>query len=1056
MGVGTAETKAWFRIRVKYSVTCIDVILLFNYFYHVWIFVSRMFVAVSSSSPVPVSSTAARMEHTASTDNLTQLEFEDSPGLRPRARLSSTRKLMIALVVVVVLAIICGVTSGVLVSKSQSSTNSPSTPRSSVPVKLLPFTGPPNLQWDVSPDNVTVQYGLALATFQDHPDGTVIPTSKLGSQCTSCTVYNVVSISSLLGKLSDAYASVSSGCMCLRNSPNFASDKSTAVDTLFVPNNVELVISTDWHLRVACWNIEGRVYLGTANAPYSGTAEIVLDATLSSGANHCTGYDLPVILVSTAGSLYAYGDKGIGGSWFTLTSPVQPGDTEIRVSENILDYKWQVGDQIVLSSTEPAIRRNISNEVATISTITTALDGTSFITVSSPLLYHHSGTTFSRIDPYTSNAPNFERGEIGLLSRNIKIRAADASGGHIRASNGLYTMHLSGVELIGLGMLNTGDYPVHFHRTYNMPADGVVQFNSIHQSLHHCVTLHETHGIHVVGNVAFDNFGHCMFTEDGMETENRFIKNLVIGTKGYPRSVFATKLQFPLGTTDSAASFPLLSETVMLVSSFWLANPDNTYISNVAAGSDGIGYWLSVCQNVRQSTFDIFALSPNRYPSYDNRFIPLGPFRNNIVHSLRQAAVKLTWDNAVVDACGNPADTRFYARMDTPMVPTTIDSMVIFQNPSEIFDVNFVSSTFITNSLFSNTGPVFRGGMIIPLAYSTVCYGCVVVSCPLVGFPDELGGTHAFKSSLIYGATQTPLIKYYDPAGTPNSLYYQSTVKLSIMDTLFDGAKAYDKLMIVPTLNTPVTSVIVDFLDTGSLTKSSAVPSMPYLNLSDCSALSSTLTWVLCSSTIMHDFAMLAMVPFSSASNVIVTSDVSSKSFSLQNINGLNPLAPLAILMRTNADKPANYTLNIGQSSALQFTPYFLIDTTSFSLNFKSTRYNSSNSGLLNVSPSQLASAVQVALIDPQTVQVNMTTVGSYPSYQNMNKNLWGPLEGAYVVSYDNPQNAGVSPTKSTTPWTTELKSCCDAAITGQLCVQNLNDLTQCRIFPARHGPGNV
>ena len=121
-----------------------------------------------------------------------------------------------------------------------------------------------------------------------------------------------------------------------------------------------------------------------------------------------------------------------GPSW---PSTAKAGSTSIEV---LNAAGWRVGDEIVLASTDfdprQAERRTIS-----------AISGNT-ITLDKKLDYMHFGKITFDVD---------ERGEVGLLTRNIKIQAsADAEqsffGGHIMAMPSS-KMYVSGVELNRMG-----------------------------------------------------------------------------------------------------------------------------------------------------------------------------------------------------------------------------------------------------------------------------------------------------------------------------------------------------------------------------------------------------------------------------------------------------------------------------------------------------------------------------------------------------------------------------------------------------------------------------
>ena len=88
----------------------------------------------------------------------------------------------------------------------------------------------------------------------------------------------------------------------------------------------------------------------------------------------------------------------------------------------------------------------------------TAISGNA-LTLDKPLDYMHFGQITFGVD---------ERGEVGLLTRNIKIQASDDAektyfGGHIMAMVGS-KMYVSGVELNRMGQnMTLARYPIHWH-----------------------------------------------------------------------------------------------------------------------------------------------------------------------------------------------------------------------------------------------------------------------------------------------------------------------------------------------------------------------------------------------------------------------------------------------------------------------------------------------------------------------------------------------------------------------------------------------------------------
>src|SRR5690606_88042 len=108
-------------------------------------------------------------------------------------------------------------------------------------------------------------------------------------------------------------------------------------------------------------------------------------------------------IMISGGTLNLHGDRT--HTWTKLSATAEAGSTTIQV----LDASgWRVGDEIVLASTDYNPRQA---EVRRI----TALRGNT-ITLDRPLEYMHFGKITFDVD---------ERGEVGLLTRNIKIQASE-------------------------------------------------------------------------------------------------------------------------------------------------------------------------------------------------------------------------------------------------------------------------------------------------------------------------------------------------------------------------------------------------------------------------------------------------------------------------------------------------------------------------------------------------------------------------------------------------------------------------------------------------------
>ena len=203
-----------------------------------------------------------------------------------------------------------------------------------------------------------------------------------------------------------------------------------------------------------------------------------------------------------------------------------------------------------------------------------------------------------------------ERGEVGLLTRNIKLQAsADAEqsfyGGHVMAMVGS-KMFVEGVEFNRMGQnMTLARYPIHWHLIGDAQGQ-YIKNASLHDTYNRCVTVHGTNFLRVENNVTYNTVGHCFFLEDGIEHGNEFIKNLAIQTKCHPTLDCVPTNLAANGERDanyanrqayremSFHSGNTLLPSDNTVASYWITNPDNSFIDNVAAGSDENGFWLSL------------------------------------------------------------------------------------------------------------------------------------------------------------------------------------------------------------------------------------------------------------------------------------------------------------------------------------------------------------------------------------------------------------------------------------------------------------------------------
>jgi len=372
--------------------------------------------------------------------------------------------------------------------------------------------------------------------------------------------------------------------------------------TLTFANGEDLELTTEWILN------RGRLEIGTESDPFTGNAIITLTDNVPN--ENINGMGDRGILMAP-GVLSLHGNRE--NSWTKLAETAEAGDTRIRV----LDASgWQIGDEIVLASTDynprQAERRHIRR-----------IRGNR-ITLDEPLKYMHFGEITYGVD---------ERGEVGMLTRNIKVQASDSAedsyfGGHIMAMAGSH-MTVSGIELYRMGQhLELARYPIHWHINGDVTGQ-YIRNSAIHDTYNRCVTIHGTDNLRVENNVTYNTVGHCFFMEDAVETGNQVVKNLGIQTKCHPT--------LPCEPTNLAPGRPVSngqnSEHVLLpsdntASTFWITNSDNIYRDNVAAGSDQIGFWFALPVHPI-GAFEGTEVSANTWP----RRTRVREFSGNTAHS---------------------------------------------------------------------------------------------------------------------------------------------------------------------------------------------------------------------------------------------------------------------------------------------------------------------------------------------------------------------------------------------------------------------------------------
>src|SRR5690242_9641289 len=368
-------------------------------------------------------------------------------------------------------------------------------------------------------------------------------------------------------------------------------------------DKADIELTTEWIM------VHGELEIGTEARPHTRKATITLTDNVPSEEMDGMG---------DRGTLNLHGDRR--NSWTKLAATAKAGSARIEV---LNARGWRTGDAIALASTDFDSTQAEKRTIA-------AIAG-NVITLDQPLKYMHFGKITFGVD---------ERGEVGLLTRNILIQASpDAErsyfGGHIMAEIGS-RMYVSGVELNRMGQnMHLARYPIHWHVVLEGKGQ-YIQNSSIHDTYSRCVTVHGTNNVRVQNNVTYNTVGHCFFLEDAVETGNQFVHNLGMMTKCHPdgKPCVPTNLG-PFGVesgknfdVDGQNAKDILIPSDNTASTFWITNPDNIYRDNVAAGSEATGFWFAFPEHPT-GKFEGTELSAKTWP----RRMKVREFKGNVSHS---------------------------------------------------------------------------------------------------------------------------------------------------------------------------------------------------------------------------------------------------------------------------------------------------------------------------------------------------------------------------------------------------------------------------------------
>lgn len=381
-----------------------------------------------------------------------------------------------------------------------------------------------------------------------------------------------------------------------------------------------------------------------------------------------------------------HGNTASKRSWTHLDATAEKGTNVITVSDLT---RWKVGDSIAITSTDYEPEQAEDFIIIAVSS-----DERTF-TLNKPLAYMHYGETQHVANGKGREWVINERAQVALLSRNVTITGdADAHidhyGGHTMVMNGA-EMHISGVEFTKMGQEGIlGRYPTHWHMLGDAGAGQYIKNSSYHNTFNKGITVHGTHQTLIQDNVVYNTLGHSYFMEDGSETGNLFQRNIGFGSKTVSK--------------DTA----ILKSDVVDVSTFWITNPHNDFVGNVAGGSENGGFWYAIGRDFtglsKENTLFEHALKPYQQVA--------GLFNDNIAHSSFAGLLKTqNTDEGISSYAKNDLEiykfNTFKNRTWSANLTTAVGSVDIYDSviASAPDGLNFNDNTSIQGSLSYGVSP---------------------------------------------------------------------------------------------------------------------------------------------------------------------------------------------------------------------------------------------------------------------------------------------------------------------------------------------------------------
>lgn len=402
--------------------------------------------------------------------------------------------------------------------------------------------------------------------------------------------------------------------------------RTTIVEGELLAGNVDSTLTTRW-LMVS--GEDALFQVGTVDLPFQEEFTLTLNAAPTDPPAPMGGKK--GLTANDGGTIDLHGQPRL--SWTKLDASALVDDTSITTVDAV---DWEEGDLFVIASslhqqsTNPGFPNYIDQaevkQVDSVAGHVITLDTSNYGDID---YYHHGAAPQMLMSPDGQSWSLDQRAEVGLLTHNVKVQGDANSeptkfGGHIMIMRGPNDVggaaFISNVELYRMGQRQQlGRYPMHWHVMVDQAGGQYFTDCSVHRTYNRAITIHGTDSVDVSRNVAYDNEGHAVFLEDGSEQYNTITNNLVLTTRKpeYGDEMLPSDNEFEQLQNRSPASF-------------WITNPMNTITGNVAAGTEGTGFWFILPEEILGlSASEPYFQNPLRIPNET----PLGEFADNVAHS---------------------------------------------------------------------------------------------------------------------------------------------------------------------------------------------------------------------------------------------------------------------------------------------------------------------------------------------------------------------------------------------------------------------------------------